>query len=43
VVVEREEGVRKYLRLRSTELNRRYPGLLSSVLSGLTAGRRAGG
>jgi DNA-binding transcriptional ArsR family regulator len=35
VIVEREEGVRKYLRLRSAELNDRYPGLLQSVLGGL--------
>jgi DNA-binding transcriptional ArsR family regulator len=35
VIVEREEGVRKYLRLRSAELNSRYPGLLKSVLKGL--------
>lgn len=35
VIVEREEGVRKYLRLRSAELNDRYPGLLKSVLRGL--------
>ena len=35
VVVEREAGVRKYLRLRSAELDDRYPGLLKSVLSGL--------
>jgi DNA-binding transcriptional ArsR family regulator len=42
VIVEREEGVRKYLRLRSSELNDRYPGLLKSVLRGLSAERPAG-
>ena len=36
VIVEREEGVRKYLRLRSSELDSRYPGLLKSVLGGLS-------
>ena len=36
VISEREEGVRKYLRLRHTELARRYPGLLESVLRGIT-------
>ena len=36
VIVEREEGVRKFLRLRSAELNGRYPGLLKSVLGGLS-------
>jgi len=35
VLVEREEGVRKYLRLRSDDLDQRYPGLLRSVLDGL--------
>lgn len=43
VIVEREEGVRKYLRLRSAELDDRYPGLLKSVLSGLSAARPADG
>ena len=37
VISEREEGVRKYLRLRRAELGRRYPGLLESVLGGLHA------
>jgi len=36
VIVEREEGVRKYLRLRRAELDGRYPGLLKSVLGGLS-------
>jgi DNA-binding transcriptional ArsR family regulator len=36
VIVEREAGVRKYLRLRSAELDSRYPGLLKSVLGGLS-------
>jgi DNA-binding transcriptional ArsR family regulator len=34
VLAEREEGVRKYLRLRRTELDRRFPGLIGSVLRG---------
>jgi hypothetical protein len=29
---EREEGTRKYLRLRRDELERRFPGLIGSVL-----------
>ena len=36
VISEREEGVRKYLRLRHVELARRCPGLLDSVLKGIT-------
>jgi DNA-binding transcriptional ArsR family regulator len=33
VTAEREEGTRKYIRLRREELNGRYPGLLDSVIS----------
>jgi DNA-binding transcriptional ArsR family regulator len=32
VLAEREEGTRKYLRLRRDELERRFPGLIESVL-----------
>jgi DNA-binding transcriptional ArsR family regulator len=32
VIAEREEGTRKYLSLRREELDRRFPGLLDSVL-----------
>jgi DNA-binding transcriptional ArsR family regulator len=32
VLAEREEGTRKYLRLRRADLERRFPGLLDSVL-----------
>lgn len=32
VVAEREEGTRKYLRLRRAELDRRFPGLIDVVL-----------
>jgi DNA-binding transcriptional ArsR family regulator len=32
VVAEREEGTRKYLRLRRAELERRFPGLVELVL-----------
>lgn len=32
VIAEREEGTRKYLSLRRDELDRRFPGLLDSVL-----------
>jgi DNA-binding transcriptional ArsR family regulator len=42
VIVEREVGVRKFLRLRSAELDDRYPGLLKSVLGGLSGARPAG-
>jgi DNA-binding transcriptional ArsR family regulator len=42
VIVEREVGVRKFLRLRSAELDDRYPGLLKSVLGGLSSVRPAG-
>ena len=33
VLAEREEGTRKYLRLRRDDLERRFPGLIDSVLS----------
>jgi DNA-binding transcriptional ArsR family regulator len=33
LISEREEGTRKYVRLRRDELDRRFPGLLDSVLS----------
>jgi DNA-binding transcriptional ArsR family regulator len=32
VTAEREEGTRKYIRLRRAELDRSYPGLIESVL-----------
>jgi DNA-binding transcriptional ArsR family regulator len=32
VIAEREEGTRKYLRLRRAELDRRFPGLIELVL-----------
>jgi DNA-binding transcriptional ArsR family regulator len=32
VLADREEGTRKYLRLRREELDRRFPGLIDSVL-----------
>jgi len=32
VTSEREEGTRKYIRLRRDELDRRFPGLVDSVL-----------
>jgi DNA-binding transcriptional ArsR family regulator len=32
ITAEREEGTRKFIRLRHDELERRYPGLLHSVL-----------
>jgi DNA-binding transcriptional ArsR family regulator len=32
VTAEREEGTRKYIRLRRAELDRSYPGLIDSVL-----------
>jgi DNA-binding transcriptional ArsR family regulator len=32
LIAEREEGTRKYVRLRRDELDRRFPGLLDSVL-----------
>jgi DNA-binding transcriptional ArsR family regulator len=33
ITTEREEGTRKYIRLRREELDRRFPGLVDSVLS----------
>ena len=38
ITTEREEGTRKYVRLRRDELDRRFPGLVDSVLR---AGREA--
>jgi DNA-binding transcriptional ArsR family regulator len=32
ITAEREEGTRKYVRLRRAELDQRFPGLLESVL-----------
>jgi hypothetical protein len=32
VIAERESGTSKYIRLRRVELERRFPGLLDSVL-----------
>jgi DNA-binding transcriptional ArsR family regulator len=32
ITAEREEGTRKYIRLRSAELEQRFPGLIESVL-----------
>jgi DNA-binding transcriptional ArsR family regulator len=37
ILAEREEGVRKYMRLRRPELDQRFPGLLQSVLRGVNA------
>jgi DNA-binding transcriptional ArsR family regulator len=34
ITVEREEGTRKYVSLRRAELDRRFPGLIDSVLRG---------
>jgi DNA-binding transcriptional ArsR family regulator len=34
VIAERAAGTRKYLRLRRAELDRRFPGLIESVLRG---------
>jgi DNA-binding transcriptional ArsR family regulator len=46
VTAEREEGTRKYVRLRRTELDRSYPGLIDSVLRAanrpVSSGARAG-
>jgi DNA-binding transcriptional ArsR family regulator len=42
VIAEREEGTRKYLSLRRDELDRRFPGLLASVLQGAAPGPRDG-
>jgi DNA-binding transcriptional ArsR family regulator len=38
VTAEREEGTRKYIRLRRDELDRRFPGLMDSVLSAAEGG-----
>ena len=32
ITAEREEGTRKYIRLRQAELDQRFPGLIASVL-----------
>lgn len=37
ITAEQEEGTRKYLRLRRAELERRFPGLLESVLQATSA------
>ena len=37
VIAEREEGTRKHLSLRRTELEKRFPGLLDSVLEAAPA------
>jgi DNA-binding transcriptional ArsR family regulator len=37
VIAEREEGTRKYLQLRRADLERRFPGLIDSVLRGVDA------
>jgi DNA-binding transcriptional ArsR family regulator len=42
VTHEREVGTRKYLALRRAELDRRFPGLLDSVLQGVAAGSPRG-
>jgi hypothetical protein len=33
ITTEREEGTRKFIRLRREELDRRFPGLVDSVLN----------
>ena len=38
VIAEREEGTRKHLRLRRAELERRFPGLIDSVLRATNSG-----
>jgi len=38
VIAEREEGTRKHLQLRRAELDRRFPGLIDSVLRAARAG-----
>jgi DNA-binding transcriptional ArsR family regulator len=38
VIAEREEGTRKYLRLRRTDLDRRFPGLIELVLRSADSG-----
>ena len=40
IIAEREEGTRKYVRLRKSDLDRRFPGLIDSVLQ--AAGGPAG-
>jgi DNA-binding transcriptional ArsR family regulator len=42
VLAEREVGTRKYLKLRSADLDRRFPGLLGSILQGVAPGSRDG-
>jgi DNA-binding transcriptional ArsR family regulator len=37
ITAEREEGTRKYIRLRTAELDRRFPGLIASVLEAANA------
>lgn len=43
VTAEREEGTRKYIRLQREELERRYPGLIDSVLRALLSAPRPAG
>ena len=43
VIAEREEGTRKYLRLRRAELDSRFPGLIDSVLRATPPPRQHGG
>jgi DNA-binding transcriptional ArsR family regulator len=38
VIAEREEGTRKHLRLRREDLDRRFPGLIDSVLGAKSPG-----
>ena len=37
ITAEREQGVCKYIRLRRTELDQRFPGLIESVLNAAAA------
>jgi DNA-binding transcriptional ArsR family regulator len=37
IIGDREEGTRKYIHLRSAELDRRFPGLIESVLRAASA------
>jgi DNA-binding transcriptional ArsR family regulator len=37
IIAHREEGTRKYIHLRSAELDRRFPGLIESVLRAASA------
>ena len=37
ITSEREEGTRKYVRLRTAELEERFPGLIASVLGAVKA------